>query len=236
MRIAVCDDESYYCEIIQHSIKEYFSKRGEEAEIVGYTKAELLLMDQPSQYDAFFLDIEMPQMDGIQLAKKIGQMMIDSRIVFISSHREWVKEGYKVRAYRYLFKPIEVEELTEVMDALLSELADLRGIFITSDNQKKYVYFREIIKIEAVGDWTAIHTEQQYYFINQSLKKMEMKLDERFFRCHHRFVVNLDKVTTILCDKKCVVLEDGTNVPFSVRRKRMLQEKYLLNAQKRSRW
>ena len=83
-----------------------------------------------NEYDAIFLDIEMPEMDGITVAKNLRKLHSDVPIIFLTSHIEYALEGYEVNALRYLTKPISPEKLKEVLSCVMERAKKQRILWI----------------------------------------------------------------------------------------------------------
>ena len=105
MRIAVCDDEEKF----RDQAKSMIDKISGSLDIVVDTYSngyKLLEVFDRNPYDVLFLDIEMPAMDGITLAKKLRENSDKIYIIFLTGHVEYAVEGYEVNALRYLTKPV----------------------------------------------------------------------------------------------------------------------------------
>ena len=102
MRIAICDDEK----IFRDQIKKYILEVSSDSSIDEYTCGDDLAGSE-SNYDIIFLDIEMPGISGIETAEKLRENGSDADIIFLTSHVEFVYEAFKVRAFRFLQKPID---------------------------------------------------------------------------------------------------------------------------------
>lgn len=126
--IAICEDEKKERIQLKENLKRILAedmKNKIEVEniiIEEFESAEELLKSDLSQIDIFLMDIMMGEMNGMDAAKKIREMNIDSEIIFITGNIEFVRDGYKVNAYRYLLKPVEIEELRESIISCFAEL------------------------------------------------------------------------------------------------------------------
>ena len=114
MRIAVCDDEERY----RIDLKTHLDKLliNDDYDIDTFDDGNMLIKEfVSSPYDLVFLDIEMPVVDGITLAKKLRSVSENVFIVFLTGHIEYALEGYEVNALRYLTKPVDINKLKEVI-------------------------------------------------------------------------------------------------------------------------
>ena len=111
LRIAVCDDEHICLENEKRIIENYLSSRNEKAVIDTFISAqELLASASEIQYDLFMLDVEMPGMDGMEVAWKLHEINEKALIVFISAYIKYASHGYRVNAFRYILKDENIEE------------------------------------------------------------------------------------------------------------------------------
>ena len=116
-RIAICDDEQNQIEYITSIVASWSAHEGHGCEIRTFASAEAFLFEyeEDKAYDILLLDVEMKNMNGIKLAKRIRKDNNRAEIIFITSHFEFVGEGYEVDALHYLIKPISAEKLTQVL-------------------------------------------------------------------------------------------------------------------------
>ena len=126
MRIAVCDDEERFRQDIRKHIDALYGSLDVVVDSFSGGK-QLIDAFQIRPYDMVFLDIEMPEMDGITLAKKLRSISENIYIVFLTGHVEYALEGYEVNALRYLTKPVQESKLREVlrfvMDTFISSMS-----------------------------------------------------------------------------------------------------------------
>lgn len=177
-----------------------------------------LLQEQP--IDLLLLDIEMPDMTGIELTKSLK----DKRpvIIFITSKKEYAVEAYELNVADYLIKPIVPARFLQAIDkakelieskklAVQSDAAAF--IFIRDSNIIRRLSLDEILFAEAMGDYVKLHTAQKYYAIHTTLKTIEERLPAtNFIRTHRSYIVALDKIDTIQ-DGALVV--HGKSVPVA---------------------
>lgn len=121
--IAVCDDEEYYREYLKIMMGEYLTKKGILFDIDTYNDGMELCRKESNlhKYDAIFLDIDMPDKNGMETAYEIRMQNSEVDIVFITVMQQYVFEGYKVGAVRYIMKKDMAELIPECLDALLKK-------------------------------------------------------------------------------------------------------------------
>ncbi len=156
-----------------------------------------------------FLDIQMPELTGLDLSKKIPPM---TKIIFTTAFDKYALEGYKVNAVGYLLKPFSYVEFLEAAEKVqkLSQSSVNFGavetsqqpnyMFVKSDYKQLKINFDDIIYIEGLKDYVKIHltTQSTPILTLLSLKKLTEQLpSDRFMRVHRSFIVALDKVKEV---------------------------------------
>lgn len=171
----------------------------------------LQFLHEKKQIDIIFMDIQMPEIDGLELSKKIP---IQTKIIFTTAFDQYAIEGYKVNATGYLLKPfnyIEFLEATEKAKQLLlptknKEVEIPDYIFVKSEYKQIKIFLNDIIYIESMKDYVKIFlTSQSSPIVTLlSLKKLNEELPkENFMRVHRSFIVSLDKIEIV--DKNQIV-------------------------------
>jgi response regulator receiver domain protein len=165
----------------------------------------LQFLHEKKQIDIIFMDIQMPEIDGLELSKKIP---IQTKIIFTTAFDQYAIEGYKVNATGYLLKPfnyIEFLEATEKAKQLLlptknKEVEIPDYIFVKSEYKQIKIFLNDIIYIESMKDYAKIFLISQSSPIVTllSLKKLNEELPkENFMRVHRSFIVSLEKIEIV---------------------------------------
>lgn len=160
--------------------------------------------------DLMFLDIQMPEVNGMEFARVIDS---DTRIIFTTAFSEYALEGYKVSALDYLLKPFSFSDfLTAARKALNwfemigkktssdPPAPENAGIFVKSDYKLLHLLYDDILYIEGLKDYVKIFTESQSKPILSltSLKALEEELpSDRFVRIHRSYIIHKNKITII---------------------------------------
>ena len=175
-------------------------------------------------YDLVFLDIEMPEMDGIATARKLREKSREVPIIFLTSHIEYALEGYEVNALRYLTKPINSTKLYEVLDFVASQMQEQKVLWVKTDLSEERVHMKEILFMEAQNQNILISTKKNAYTVRYNLSDYEQELrEDGFFRIHRGYLVALRHIKSV--EKSQVTLVDNTVLPVS-----RSKEKELKNA------
>lgn len=222
MRIAICDDEERY----RIELKTILDKLLINADYNIDTfddgnKLSESFSEDP--YDIVFLDIEMPAVDGITLAKRIRSRSENVFIVFLTSHIEYALEGYEVNALRYLTKPVDINKLKEVIKYVQDKHGNGRQIIIKEDGEEILIHLDEVIYMESMNQNIRIVTTKREYTIRYNLSDFEEQLkNDGFFRIHRGYLIALSKIKSF--SKGDVLMEDGTMLPVSRSNQKALKE------------
>lgn len=228
INIAVCEDKKETQLLIVDYIENILKNISIEYEIQKYLSGKELLESNLKDIDVLFLDIKMEKINGMDTTRKIRKVGNEIEIIFITSLIDYVQEGYEVRAYRYLLKPIEFEELKKHMLTCIKDIEINKDSYITIKNKSnRYkIYLNQIKYIEVQRKEMLIHTINKNFDIRYSLNKIEKELNlSRFIRCHKSFIVNLSHVENIKYN--IAILESGEEVPISRYRYKEVKEKFL---------
>jgi DNA-binding LytR/AlgR family response regulator len=169
--------------------------------------------------DLIFLDIQMPDLNGIELARVLDKGADKPRIIFTTAYNQFALEGYKVDALDYLLKPFNYEEFLRAAQKALTyhelinkpappaaasvantEHTDDNYLFLKVEYQLVRIALDDILYIEGLKDYVKVHLKgvEKAVLSLTSLKALEEKLpSKRFMRVHRSFIVSLDKVTSM---------------------------------------
>lgn len=214
--ISIVDDSAADTEYAASLVKRWAQDAGHIVSISEYSCAEEFLFEYEDNQDTdiLLLDIEMGEMDGVTLAKKLRQVGDSVQLVFITGFPDFIAEGYEVGALHYLMKPILPEKLYAVLDRAASNLAKAeKRLSVAYGHRTDYVPLAQIQYIEVQKQYVHIHTADGAYRMKKSLAETEKELDGYFFKCQRSFIVNLSHVAQI--KSGCVVLKSGVEVPIS---------------------
>ena len=213
MRIAICDDEEKY----RIELKTILDKLLINADYNIDTFEDGKVLEESfaaTPYDLVFLDIEMPSIDGITLAKKIRAASENVFIVFLTGHIEYALEGYEVNALRYLTKPVDINKLKEVLKFIQDKQGNDRQIIIKEDGEEILIDISDVIYMESMNQNVRIVTTNGEHIIRYNIGDFEEKLKGfGFFRIHRGYLIALSKVKRLV--KNDVIMEDNTTLPVS---------------------
>lgn len=224
MKICICDDEKDFIHNFQLLLKQYSKKHKNINQFNSFENDLLSYFYSQNNIDILFLDIKFQTYSGIEIAKKIRGINPSVILIFLTSFPEYALSGYKVKAFDYLVKPLSYLQLENVLDQAISELkSNEKHFLIIKDSGNIFkIKFPEIIYIETYNRNILFHlTSGSEITGHESLKAYEDKLDERFYRCHTGYIVNMAYVTSI--QKDCAILNSNVTVPVSRYKKKKFQ-------------
>jgi len=164
--------------------------------------------------DIIFMDIRMPESDGITLGKKLKELCPDTYLIFTTAYSEYAVKGYEAAAYRYLLKPIKTEDLQVLMTDIRAELDKKKKILIKSKKNNAYVSLKEILYISAEDKYAIVYTSNGHFISDMSLNNYEEQLNAYgFYRIHRKYLVNVYHHHSLNDNK--AHLSDGTVLPVS---------------------
>lgn len=188
MNIAICDDERIFRDTLEQAIRAQLKICSIRQFVCGED-----LLREAADFDVIFLDVEMPGLNGMQTAEMIRKLSKEIRIVFLTSHGEFVHDAFRVRAFRYLSKPIEPSALQETLSEVQNEITEKERIVIRQKGRIWELELNSILYLEAYGDGTYIYDiRQNVYNCSVQLKEWERNLCEKgFFQIHRSFLISL---------------------------------------------
>lgn len=214
IKIAVCDDDRDFSARLKSLIDKYFTDQAAEFNITIFNSGTGFLSDN-TDYNAVFLDIDMPDMGGFEIAE---QLCSDTLIIFVTTHDELVYSSLKFRPFRFIRKAYLEEELYETLDDVNKEILRL-------DANKKFMLHTknggvllDVNNIEYIEIYT--HSIQVYTAGSEilecygSLSALEKQLnDYDFVRTHKSYLVNCRYIFSI--EKNRIILDNKTEIPLS---------------------
>lgn len=215
LRIAICDDDLLHRSILCTYVSTILNDDFLGYSLVEYSSGEELLNDSKNNsLDILFLDIQMDGLSGMDTARKIREFDNNIEIIFTTSIPQYVYDAYEVNAYRYLLKPLEYEDIKKQLRLCISEyLSRHETVSIESSKKTLIIQIGDILYAEVLRKEVTIYTENEEYRIEVSMKKIEKKLlNYNFFRCHHSYLVNLNKINEV--KDKCIFIND-IEIPVS---------------------
>ena len=213
--ILICDDLPEERANLSRMLRAYESAHGPELDLeTAADGSEMLALWKPNRWDLIFLDIYMPQIDGVEAARRLRKVDSRCEIVFATTSREHGMEGYELHAMDYLTKPFAQQDVDSVMDWFLQQRDEKhRELLVRTQEGEETVRAQEIRYIESRGHTCVIHTPDRRISVRGSIDELAADLDSAFFRCHKSFLLNFAHVAEI--ENNAFRMDSGESVPIS---------------------
>ena len=228
MNIAICDDNQAYVSQIRELLMEYTEQIQIEVESFFSGEELLSVLKKRKGYDIIFLDIEMNQLSGLDVAEEIRKEKSDTIIIFVTSHVNYVSDTFRLGAFQFLTKPINKEDFKIDFNRAIKEYnARHKNYVVKWRDETRCFEYGEIYYIEAYNRHLFIHTSKEKHECVGKLAPEYEKLKQyNFSQCHKGFIVNLGKIKKI--NKQNVVLKNNVEIPISRKFKAELMEDFSL--------
>lgn len=197
VKIAICDDSKWALEQIKNITYDIAYKKGISIEITPFTRGEEIvdiICSNPDEYDVLLLDIDMPNVSGLEVARKIRLVKSDVLLIFISSHPQYVFEAIEYAPFRYIRKEKLEQEFPYALDAAFRVVEANQEIYITikTENGEVHIKHSSIIYFECQNHKIYIYIENgKVYATRNSIKNFYAELcDEYFIKINSGCVVN----------------------------------------------
>lgn len=224
LQFSIIDDEIDEARKIQAMLMKSIRNQNESAEVSIFQNAQFFLNTfTRGSYDMIFLDIQMPEMDGMTCAQEIRRRDSSVILIFITSMIQYAVQGYRVEATDYLVKPVEPALLAHSLHRALKHLNKSQKLTIRSSNGLYSLNADDLLYVEAVNHRVILHTTGGSIQCTQTLTAIESQLQgSGFFRCHQGFLVNMRQIQHV--DGNDLFIADNA-IPISkYRRREFMQE------------
>ena len=216
MKIAICEDDIYMSETLKGYVKDFLDSKEMLFTIETFDTAEKF-NSSTETYDLLFLDYELPDSNGMEIAKNLRKINKKTTIIFTTSFPQFVFDSFEVDTFRYLVKPVSCEKIEKVMTDFINSFEQYAKIDIPTDGGGVvFVSLPEIMYIESNGRYTTVRTNSTSYVSPKALATFQAEINSfRFYRTHRTFLVNMKYITEI--HGSTIVLTNGEKVSISRR-------------------
>lgn len=225
LHIGICDDEPIIMNVVKEKCESIMESTGFPYDISCFTDG-VLLLEHDENFDFVILDIEMPNINGLEVAKRLKKKDEHCTIVILTSYNEFMQQGYVAKAFRYLTKPIDDIELKEAIMGFIEEKINNKSITINSDGKIHLIHERDIFYVESLGEGSAVITPNDPLICNYTMKDwLRMLNKDAFILSHRTYIVHLKYVKNIT--RTHVVLVNNKEVQLARRKYKEVKNKFL---------
>lgn len=231
LKIAICDDNKNDIEAIEKYVSKYNIQSNNNVVFSAYySTKDLLLKHKKEHYDVILLDIEMPEMNGIDLAKKLRQLDDNLLIVFTTSYPEYMKDSFEVQPFQFLSKPITYENIQNLLTNIINKISRNMNtiIIVDDDNEKNFVYLKDILYVSVFNRKKGFIKYQlidREFITKGTISNIESDFIAHGFVLTARgFLVNLNQIKSMNSNR--VLLKNNVEIPISRRRMKEIQKIY----------
>ncbi|WP_025744014.1 LytR/AlgR family response regulator transcription factor [Aquimarina pacifica] len=223
IRIGIIDDE-----LLARKVLEDYCSKIDNFELVLSTgnPLEFINFIQRNTVDLIFLDIEMPELNGMEILRS---MLNPPKVILTTAYSEYALESYNYGVVDYLLKPIKIERFLKAINKVTASKLiqpeknnDSDELQIKHDGIPINIPFKSILYIQSFGNYLKIFTDSRMYLISETLINITTLLSKNFQRTHKSYITNLDRVTKAT---KTHLLIDDKKLPVSTMYKVIVFEK-----------
>ena len=218
IRLAVCDDEAPVLSYLTDQIRKEFGKYDLCAEAdIFISPVELEKVLREKSYDVYFLDIDMPKMNGLELARILREQREEIPLVFVSAREEYVFQSFEVHPFSFVRKSRFKQDMEKAVCDLSRRFCQENQAFCSIRDEAGRCYelpLADTLYLEARDKYVNVFVQRgQDFYVRNTLSNIEkMSEPEQFVRIHKSFVVNLRAVYAIKYEK--VILDNGKELPL----------------------
>ena len=213
--VGICDDEMHIHDAIKQMLNEYSASNGITVRFIQFFSAADLLKSE-DRLDVLLLDIEMPEIDGIEAGYELQKNKVDYKVIMLTAREDRYREAFRIGAFRFVPKPVDKKELYAALDDVREHMISSKEVTVYRDGVSYQIPQENILYIEANKSATLIFTGKADFRSEKPLSSWMEELDERlFFQCHKSYIVNMSKVEDV--DKNVITLVSNDKILVSRR-------------------
>lgn len=223
IRIGICDDEQIMLDMLKRLVERTMEKLSVDFEIKDFLWGKELI-SEVKELNLVFLDIVMPQMDGMEIGREISTINENCKVVMATRNIGGYKEAFRINAFRFITKPYCEEEVEEAITGYLRTGLAAEKISAYQNRIAYDIEQRDIIYVAAYGSYIELMTEHGVFRKEDSLNNMEKVLEPRiFFRIHRKYIVNMLLIEEY---SNGIVFMKKRELEVSKRKKKEFENKY----------
>lgn len=227
-KIVVCDDEPTILDKIYNSVQTEFQYRGINAECLKISEsAELMDIFRNVKIDAVFLDIDMPHISGMEIARMIKMQKLDTTIIFVTCHDMLVYDTFQYSPFAFIRKSHFDIEISGVIDRIIEHWENDKSYLIIKKGQQLVrIKTSNVIYIESEGNYVNIYSScgcEKYRDTLTSIEEQDCGIS--LIRVHKGFIANINRIERITGD--CLIMSNGGTVPIGRNYEKNVKSKIL---------
>lgn len=217
IRIAICDDDELVCKELEHYIFEYDFKYEYDLKCDCYIECENLLnaLENEIEYKLIFLDIEFPEMNGLELSNKVRNYLKNYKvqIVFISAKEQYAMKLFDMQPFNFLVKPLSKENVFSCLTKFLIYYHENNKVFeYNYENVKHRIAISEILYFESDGKKVIMHTHTKDIPFYGVFSEVADQLKHQFIVIKRGLMVNLQYIV----NSNYTTIELSNNMTFTI--------------------
>lgn len=232
LHVAVCDDERIVLRELEEEVREWARSEGEVCSVETFASADAFwfIWEERKDLDLLLLDIEMPGMDGMELARRLRQAEECINIIFVTGNPDYALEGYDLEAVSYIMKPVRRERLQAALGRARDRIARRAAVLVPlSGGEVERLYVSDICFLESDGHMSFVWKKDGTRLVSkmgiQQLEQELLNCSDAFFKPHRSYFINLDHVERI--GKKDVRMRNQMLVPIARGKWEPLNQAYM---------
>lgn len=236
LRLLICEDEKLIADSISNEINTYFKRRKINIELNVFTnsvEAQKFLLN--NIMDAVFLDIEMEQVNGIELAKNIRSISINTQIIFITGYKKYQNYVFSFHVFDYIIKPILASDILNLLEELMLYIGNnlkenIQRELIKTNYGIMSFDIQSIVCFEKVNRKVILHlSDGKKYSTNNTIKMLTNQFTkyQEFFKPHKAFLINLKFIRIYHKCESNIEMVNGVKVPLSQLKSKSFRDTYI---------
>lgn len=223
MKLAIIEDEQVHTDLLSQYVEMWSKDRNIPVAITPFSSAESFLFtwEEQRDFDVLLVDIQMKEMTGMEMAKRVREQDPDIAIIFTTGIADYMEEGYEVEAMHYLLKPVSREKLCQCMDRVLQRESHEQFLLVKTKEETLKLSVKAIMYVEAMGHGCMIEFCSQtgrtfQVEAAESISELEKRLSAiDFVRCHRAYLCRIDKIRYI--SRAWIEMDNGSRILVSRR-------------------
>lgn len=214
--IAICDDEQTVQQELAALWQKHFGTESYQLHCFS-SGLELLQAAKTVTFDCIYLDIEMPQLNGIETAEKLRAAGCTAFVIFLTNYDDYLETGYEVQAFRYRFKPVQEDIFLKDVAAWQAIRQQKETLLIPTTDGAHQIALDELIYVEITGRKVHLVTTQGTFISMESMQHWESILPDSYFLTpYNKILVNAHHVKFF--DQNKLLTTGGHQLPMSRRK------------------